>query len=949
MKSILAEAAKRKGPLRECFFVLLFYSLLFLLFFSPALFFSSSLIGPVDGVFYHQPYFYSEKVLWDTLLSSGFPMMADPQVMAFYLPAVLFSFVPDGYNLFIVSAYVLASCFTYGYVYSLTASRLAAFASGIIYGMSGFMVAQLDHAAIIHSAVWLPLIIWSLESLRQRASGGWFLTGCVAVALSNFAGHSQIFTYSLMAAAGYALFYGWNAPAGRARYYLLSMLMLLLGIGLGAIQIVPTLELVSLSMRATATFEWFTSYSLPVRQIPMLLFPVLFGGLQWYGTHLYFGEWNLIELAGYVGLLPIMLAVLGIAASRERRLSLFWLSVGLLALLFALGGATPLSHIAYRIPVLSLFRVPARHLFLLAFAVSVLAGLGIREVLEQRVRRTLLWWSILALGLLMAACLLLLPLTGLNELAAQKGVAHQSLLPWQNKALAVPIVIFFMALASLIYWHRRPASLTGGALVLLVLLIDMGSFGWFYARDYVAPKAVLNAPPFVERYRRALDTEHQRMLPVEGVPGPISTLPPMLSRLWGVPSAGTHGPLIVSRYSQLMSMSVVGNVDPAWQKGEEQSFNIMAIRYVFAPRMQLTEEVQGVTWYARDALITVGSNCNRPLPISHTIELPSAQQATKLGIVSLLECSTAAEDRAEVARVLITYESGRAQSESLRAGLDTSEWAFDCSDVRPQIKHARAPVFESFPVDRGGGAICDGHKYLTMLQLKESEPVRRIEFEWTGGATGALSIKKVSLIDDAASRSYPVGATPGSLADASRWRHVEDIEETSIFENLRAMPRAWMVGEVLSVKADEALRIIKSSTLPDGRAFDPARTALVEEALNLGSKQADAPGTAEVTSLSGRHIEVQTSSTSPSFLVLSDVYYPGWKATIDGSQEARVYQTNFAARGVAVPAGSHRVRLEFRPVSLYTGAALSALSLVVMAIIIWRIGQPSRKRERQSP
>jgi hypothetical protein len=796
-------------------------------------------------------------------------------------------------------------------------------------------VAQLDHAAIIHSAAWLPLIIWSLEMLRRKPSAFWFAVGCLGVVCSNFAGHSQIFTYSLLTAAAYALAFGWHAPVGRRRYYLLSALMLMVGIGLGAIQIIPTLELVSLSMRATVSFEWFTSYSLPLRQIPMLLFPVLFGGLPEYGSAIYFGEWNLIELSGYIGLLPLMLAAAGAIAAPNRRLSIFWLSLGLLAFLFALGGATPLARIIYRIPVLSLFRVPARSFFLLAFAVSVLAGFGIRAVLDGRVARRLSWKIILASAVLFLTCLLALPLTHLTELAVSKGAGQMSLLPWRNRAVGVPVIIFLVSLLTLIYWHRRPASGWRSTLLLFVLLIDLGSFGWFYARDYVAPKEALTPPPFVARYRQKLEAEHQRMLPVEGVPGPFSAIPPTLSRLWGVPSAGTHGPLILSRFSQLLSMSIVGNVDPTWQKGNDQSFNLTAIRYVFAPRMHLTEELQGVTWFARDAEITVGAGCNTPQPLSHRIDLPATttnSPATKIGIVSLLECAPGLADGAEVARLLITDVNGRTETRSLRAGLDTSEWAFDCADVRPQVKHNRAPVFQSFPVERGG-AICEGHKYLTWLPLKEPLNIRSIEFQWTGGPAGAISIKKVSLMDEAAARSYPVGAMPGSLLDAARWRHVEDIDETSVFENLQAMPRAWLVPEVISVSAPEALRIIKTSRLTDGRVFDPARVALVEESLDFPKSQREARGTAEVTSISGRHIEVRTTASAPSFLVLSDVFYPGWKARIDGTA-APVYQTNFALRGVEVPAGTHLVRFEFSPPSFYYGLLISLLSLVALGAIV---------------
>src|SRR2546430_15644822 len=96
-------------------------------------------LAPAGGLLYPLAYFQSKKVFWDTLLSSGFPMTADPQVMAWYPPSLLLSLFPGLWNVFVVSAYVMASCFTYGYVYALTQSKLSSLVGGITYGLCGFM------------------------------------------------------------------------------------------------------------------------------------------------------------------------------------------------------------------------------------------------------------------------------------------------------------------------------------------------------------------------------------------------------------------------------------------------------------------------------------------------------------------------------------------------------------------------------------------------------------------------------------------------------------------------------------------------------------------------------------------------------------------------------------------------------------------------------------------
>jgi len=67
------------------------------------------------------------------------------------------------------------------------------------------------------------------------------------------------------------------------------------------------------------------------------------------------------------------------------------------------------------------------------------------------------------------------------------------------------------------------------------------------------------------------------------------------------------------------------------------------------------------------------------------------------------------------------------------------------------------------------------------------------------------------------------------------------------------------------------------------------------------------------------------------WLVLSDQYYPGWEATIDG-RPVPIQITNAALRGICVPAGSYDITFVFRPVLLPTGIALSLLGILLVII-----------------
>jgi hypothetical protein len=918
----------------QCLLTAAFYSALYTVFFSPVVF-SGGLLAPGDGVFYYLPNFFSKRVLWEPLVFSGFPMAADPQVMTWY-PIASFFALFHSWNAFVISAYVLASCFAYGYVLRLTQSRLAGFTSGIIYGMCGFMMAHLGHTSMIHTAVWMPLFLWSLEELRGKLSFGWFAVACFAITFSVFAGHPQILVYTLGVGTLYVLVRGISgAGTGRWQYYGLYSMILVFGIILAAIQLLPSAELKDLGMRSKMNFEVFNECSLPPYQGLALFFPYLLGGTAGSMYPFYFGSCNVHELSGYIGILPILLAGVGSLAYRKKSIIWFWICVALCAFLLTLGDATPLAQLMYHIPAYNKFRVPARHFIEMALAVSVLAGFGVAAVQNKVATRRVILGTILAGAATMLSIFaaILMNSESLYAYAFQNGVRKFALLPWANPAVGLPFLLLLSGCIALYFFSRKAQNHLRQALLLFILIIDLGSFGWFMQWKYGSPdKEILAPSAMAEKYKRLLNTHNQRMLISTGAIGDFSGLKPNISRLWGMPSANGYNPLILSRVRELLSMEPAGIVSGFWFSAFDRSFDIMAVRYVFVPQSEVQKprflEKGGFPWVANDAPIQMGGGCNALHSDSLTLHLPVPVNATAVGIVSAMACSAEVADNAEVVRMKLTDIQGNTQIKSLRAGKDTSEWAHDCEDVFPLMKHQRATVFESSPNMRESLNPCEGHKYLSVLPLNRMEKIKSVELLWAG-LSGTIRIHKISLFDERSDSSYPLFALSSSLTDTTRWRHAEDVEGTSVFENLRAMPRAWLVTDVVSAKPEEVLYALKSSRLPDGRDFDPARTALIEEPLSMTSDMVKAATAAAVriSHIDNGSMEINTDADSPSYLVLSDIYYPGWQATIDGN-ETHVFQTDYVLRGIMVPAGRHVVRFEFRPRSLYLGAGISVVSLL---------------------
>ena len=159
----------------------------------------------------------------------------------------------------------------------------------------------------------------------------------------------------------------------------------------------------------------------------------------------------------------------------------------------------------------------------------------------------------------------------------------------------------------------------------------------------------------------------------------------------------------------------------------------------------------------------------------------------------------------------------------------------------------------------------------------------------------------------------------------------------NIFENEGAAGRAWIVHSAREVGPDPEREIFSDSRsagqeildLLDAGDVDPRETALLESPPpNLETPEA--PSTASVTEYEANRMEVETSTDAAGLLVMSEVYYPGWNAYVDG-ERVEVERANFLFRAVPVPAGEHTVELRYESRSLRAGILISFLTTLALA------------------
>ncbi|HVW32624.1 MAG TPA: hypothetical protein VHL53_08810, partial [Acidimicrobiia bacterium] len=348
-------------------------------------------ILPGDGFIYYLPlHLLAAKAwraghlpVWNAFAFAGSPLLAVGQAGAFYPPNVLFALLPmiAANNLVVVANFVVAGIGAFLLARRLTGDDDAALVGGLAFSLSGFMFGHVAHQGIDATVSWLPWTIYAFELLRERVTPRRIGLGGGVVALSVLAGHSQMFVFGILVVglyAGFLMAFDWRAQ--RTRPLLPVVLMVVVGMGLAAVQLLPTLSILPVTARGSSlSFAAATSFSFPASHLPLLAFPYLFGNAAPSGpfSALYRGAWSLTELNGYPGLAALTLAAAGLAAARRDRRVLALAATGVTGLLMAMGGSTPLGRFVYAVPVFGRFRSWGRYTLALDLGVSMLAAYGV--------------------------------------------------------------------------------------------------------------------------------------------------------------------------------------------------------------------------------------------------------------------------------------------------------------------------------------------------------------------------------------------------------------------------------------------------------------------------------------------------------------------------------------------------------------------------------------------
>lgn len=384
-----------------------------------------------------------ELPLWDPYLFAGHPFLANGQHAALYPLTWLFFIFPieRAFGMFITLQLGLAGISMYIFSRTIGARRHGAFLAGLLFQFSGMLIASAVHPMIVAAASWLPLLLACIDLAvrrakffsRQRAMLPWALLGATILGLQILAGHAEITYFTLLVMGAFAAWrLAHNAltqPRAHWKAEVLSpalglLLMVGLGLGMGAVQMLPLYEVVNSSFRQDAvSLSQVLQWAYPKRRAITFLVPNFFGnpthhsiqdifsgetliaGTNANGNAISTFDWglkNYVEGAAYLGILSLFLAVLGILkpfhitphpGKTQKLLQHLktWLRHPYIPFfstlaLFSLGCVfgTPLYALIYALPFLNQSHAPFRWVFPLTVSVGALAALGASSVAEYR-------------------------------------------------------------------------------------------------------------------------------------------------------------------------------------------------------------------------------------------------------------------------------------------------------------------------------------------------------------------------------------------------------------------------------------------------------------------------------------------------------------------------------------------------------------------------------------
>jgi hypothetical protein len=762
--------------------------------------------------------------LWNPYVYGGFPLMSESQAAVFYplsLLYVLFS-TPIASNWFILIQFWIAGWAMLVFLKRLGLNPFAALIGAIAYGLAPYFVYNLNHINIIVAVSLAPLTFSYIVRASEQHSNLDFIKAGLCFGLTLLGGlhPSNAYLIIMITLFQLALFINRSRREGvlkSARFYGFGLaLFILTSCAFAAIQIIPTAVLTHFSIRqATASFDQATSFSMLPEYYWNTVMPFFWGNPV---NNTFIPSEIFWEYCGYGGILSVTLALYALFF-RRCKWSYFFAIISILALMLVLGRDSWLSYFFY-IPGTSLFRVPARFLFLHIFSLSVLAALGMDHLLQrhEKIKSARHYLQIVFTALALVSLSICTAITFfrrdvlalLMSYYTHLGSIREDIIMWTPKDHR-SLQFFRVALNQILDAFSIFLLLLG----LSILIITCFHRQWISRKIFVIISLFLL---FVDLYWAGANFN------------PLITDQRFLEPFWG------------RNYIH-------------HQQGAQPSNRVATVlgaHLNFYAKNNYSHAVLGYDY---------AQSINQDL--SHNVPMIR-------NIASFMGCSP-----------LETVEHYRMEYAVFFGESNTLHNVVNWQDLNSKLQ-------------------IDTPEQKTLYGLEHNSII--------------LSMSNVEYLITMLDFTIP------------GWEQMPERGPNGqhIYRNLNCFPRAYWTPNALTVSSNiEALTTIINENIDLHQTT--VLTASDVTLLKPSNPVAADSGQIEWLSYEPDRLELNLTVPIAGVFVLSDSYFPGWKAKIDG-KPTKVYMANSAFRALLVSPGTHRISFKYNPIGFRLGAAVSVIS-----------------------
>jgi len=872
-----------------------------LLYFSEILFPISSkiysFVGDFERYFYPNRSFSIQELtkgnlpLWNPYLGCGSPFLADIETAVFYpLNWLLIPLVSKNQlsylilEIHLILHYFLAGLFMFYFLTHQRLMRVGAFIGAVSFMFSGFFWSHVSHVTVIEGAVWLPLTLLFFQMAMERQKAGYALMSGISLACSILAGHPQLpfFIIIILTYLGvYKIFFLINGSKERISLKQLSkfwMLTIVSAFGLAAVQLLPTLQLAKIINRMNPDFNFVADLSLHPRQFLSLLTPFFHNTANIDETHL------------YMGVLILFLSIFSFLHP-NRKAVFFYVSIAVGSSILSLGLYTPLYHLLYEyVPGFKVFRVPARFIYLINFAIAVLAGFGIDALItffKRDPNRKINWWLFGITGV-MAVWVILHPVLMKYSLIAND---HLSILG--SKYIYVISSSSVLTLLIIMAFQKRWIGIRGlcGTLVIL-LMVELFTFNRTLPWGKEPPSS-----HWIPNSKISYLINHMNFLYRIKNEGALFNRGEWheanASLLYKIPSVGIYSSLDLTGFYSGLSYKTPLKVFIESAEKNPQLMDLLNIKYIISSKNWAQSSLGK---YNKFALLPGGK---REMDLTGIYSRPTQE----IELVSYLANSIEIPNNQKVAEILIWDQTGKITVLPVLAGRDTAEGAYDKPGLSDKIKHKRPPVESSWSQLNEE---FKGHNYRARFYLPSPILPVRISISYLD-PRGSLTIEKLML----------QGVNLFTLGD----RFIKVFDD--IYENRYVLPKAFMVYNSIVGK--------KNISAQELEVMNPETEVLLEEAplLKNSMSNQNLKDSVQIIKYTPEEVELKAGAKTDGFLVLGELDYPGWRAYVDG-EKVKIYRANSVVKSIFLTKGEHSIMLKYKPRSFYLGLIISLFTLVII-------------------